>query len=83
MWVTHKKRAGVWGILRGIRGVPRNKPPCPPYRKKQSGIWKPRSVLWQKQSQERELICRISKFYFWFAWQKDGFGMILESLGFS
>ncbi|ANV97600.1 hypothetical protein BBW65_01710 [Helicobacter enhydrae] len=38
MWVTHKKRAGVWGILRGIRGVPRNKPPYPPYRKKQSGI---------------------------------------------
>ncbi|ANV97896.1 hypothetical protein BBW65_03370 [Helicobacter enhydrae] len=38
MWVTHKKRAGVWGILRGIRGVPRNKPPCPPYRKKQSKL---------------------------------------------
>ncbi|ANV97375.1 hypothetical protein BBW65_00410 [Helicobacter enhydrae] len=32
--LPHKKRAGVWGILRGIRGVPRNKPPCPPYREK-------------------------------------------------
>ncbi|ANV97923.1 hypothetical protein BBW65_03510 [Helicobacter enhydrae] len=29
-----KSGQGVWGILRGIRGVPRNKPPCPPYREK-------------------------------------------------
>ncbi|ANV97650.1 hypothetical protein BBW65_01985 [Helicobacter enhydrae] len=56
MWVTHKKR--VWGILRGIRGVPRNKPPCPPYRKKQSGIWRLESVLLQKQSQAKNPVAK-------------------------
>ncbi|ANV98645.1 hypothetical protein BBW65_07465 [Helicobacter enhydrae] len=45
--------------------MPRNKPPCPPYRKKQSGIWKPESVLLRNQSQTKESICQISKFCFW------------------
>ncbi|ANV97990.1 hypothetical protein BBW65_03880 [Helicobacter enhydrae] len=30
MWVTHKKRAGVWGILRGIRGCLAINPLIPP-----------------------------------------------------